>query len=87
MLKINCALSTNRTKKQWVDLGIHTEVCMTRPETCGEAGGAISMWVNIIDCGYRGGIVSSADQTSSSRFEISCTTTILYESLTDFIIY
>ena len=44
------ALSVDRTKKQWIDLGIHTEACMTRPETCGEAGGAISLWVNLIDC-------------------------------------
>ena len=31
---------------------------MTRPETCGAAGGAISLWINVIECGY-GGIISS----------------------------
>ena len=34
---------------------------MTRPETCGAAGGAISTWVNVITCGnVDGGIVSSS---------------------------
>ena len=34
----------------WIDLGIHIEACMTDPETCGEAGGAISLWLRVIDC-------------------------------------
>ena len=49
----------DRTPRQWVDLGIHTEACMTRPETCGGAGGAISLWVNVIHCPGMCGIVSS----------------------------
>ena len=32
---------------------------MTRPETCDAAGGAISLWVNIIDCPGYVGIISS----------------------------
>ena len=32
---------------------------MTRPETCGAAGGAISLWMRVIDCPSTGGIVSS----------------------------
>ena len=48
--QVNCALSLNRSRSQWVDLGIHTEACMTRPQTCGAAGGAISVWINIADC-------------------------------------
>ena len=43
----NNALRTDSTRRQWVDLGIHTDVCMTRPETCGTDGGAISMWLKI----------------------------------------
>ena len=43
-------MSTNHSLNQWVDLGVHTEACMTRPDTRGEAGGAISLWVNISDC-------------------------------------
>ena len=41
----------DHTKKQWVDLGIHTEACMTRPETCGAVAGAISLLVKLTgDC-------------------------------------
>ena len=40
-----CIFCGPEQRNQWVDLGIHTEACMTRPETCGAAGGAISMWV------------------------------------------
>ena len=32
---------------------------MTRAETCGAAGGAISLWVNVIGCIGDGGLVSS----------------------------
>ena len=48
--KVNGALNLDHTKSQWVDLGLHTDVCMTRPETCGAAGGAISLWVNVTYC-------------------------------------
>ena len=57
--EVNSAVSLDRTKSQWIDLGIHTEACMTRPETCGAAGGAISLWVNVTDCPDLAGIVSS----------------------------
>ena len=33
---------------------------MTRPETCGAAGGAISVWLNVVTCSSsRPGIISS----------------------------
>ena len=50
---------TDRAKNQWVDLGIHTEVCLTQPENCGAAGGAISVWLKVIDCSQYGGIIST----------------------------
>ena len=56
---LNSALTLDRTRSQWVDLGIHTEACMTRPETCGAVGGSISLWANLIDCTF-GGIISSS---------------------------
>ena len=66
--QVNSALTLNRTNNQWVDLGIHTEACMTRPETCGAAGGAISLWINVIECPINGGIISSrAEGSSGSR--------------------
>ena len=57
--QVNYALSLNQTHHQWVDLGIHTEACMTQPETCGAAGGAISLWLNIMTCDLWAGFVSS----------------------------
>ena len=57
--QVNNAWTVDRTKRQWVDLGIDTEACMTLPETCGAAGGAISLWMNVIDCQWFGGTVSS----------------------------
>ena len=73
--QVNCAWFVNHTRSQSIDLGIHTEACMTRPETCGAAGGAISVWVNVIECvSDRGGIVSSRSSSSSGSI-IYCTST------------
>ena len=36
--QVNNAVVTDRLQNQWIDLGIQTEACMTRPETCGPAG-------------------------------------------------
>ena len=59
-MQVNLAWNLTGTKKQWVDLGIHTEACMTQPDTCSAAGGAISLWVNANDCDSRiCGIISS----------------------------
>ena len=68
---MNSALTLDNTKNQWVDLGIHTEACMTQPETCGAAGGAISLWVNVMDCPTPvGGIISSNKQSKSTGLRI-----------------
>ena len=65
------ALTLNHTKSQWVDLGIHTETCLTQPNTCGAAGGAISVWVNAIKCPDFCGIISSwADGTTGSAIAL-----------------
>ena len=72
MLKINNALTLDQMKSQWIDLGIHTDVCMTRPDTCGVAGGAISLWVKLTgDCIKQHGIISSLTKQSSGSL-ISC---------------
>ena len=66
--QVNLALAVDQTKKQWVDLGIHTEVCMTRM-TCGAAGGAISLWMNVIACeNYDGLLTSGADEFFSGLY-------------------
>ena len=57
--KVNSALILDRTKRQWIDLGTRTEACMTQPETCGATGGAISMWLKIVDCPEGCGVISS----------------------------
>ena len=56
---MNSAWTVTHIKRQWINLAIHTDACMTRPETCGAAGGAISMWVKVIECIGDCGIVSS----------------------------
>ena len=45
VFQVHGAIDMNQTKKQWVDLGVLQEPCLTRPETSGAAGGAVSVWV------------------------------------------
>ena len=57
---MNLARTFNGANNQLVDLGTDTDACMTRPETCGAAGGAISLWINANDCdGSICGIITS----------------------------
>ena len=56
---MNKALTSDSTQRQWIDLGIHTEACMTLPETCSAAGGAISLWVKVAECKDSAGFISS----------------------------
>ena len=58
-------MATDRAQKQWVDLGTHTEVCMTQPETCGAAGGAIGFWIKVDHCFNVGGIISTRKYNGS----------------------
>ena len=66
-------MDLNRAKRHWVDLGIHTEACMTQPETCGAAGGAISLWVRVLACPTFGGIVTSANNPITTASALYCT--------------
>ena len=55
---------------------------MTLPEACGEAGGAISLWINVIDCpsSSSGGIVSSYQSVGTTGIRTYCSNSnILYE--------
>ena len=47
LFQVKSAISLDRTRKQWVDLGVLKEACITRPETCGAAGGAITLWIRV----------------------------------------
>ena len=44
---------------EWIELGVHYEACMTDPQTCGAAGGAISIWIRIHSFDYHGGILTT----------------------------
>ena len=44
---------------------------MTRM-TCGAAGGAISMWMKLVDCPDEGGIISTLDIGAQTGFRIFC---------------
>ena len=57
--QIYSAVSTDRSQNQWIDLGYHSNVCLTHRYGCGEAGGALSMWLRLIDCPARGGIITT----------------------------
>ena len=88
---MNKALALDRTRSQWVDLGIHTEACMTQPETCGEAGGSISLWVKVIECLSLCGIMTSSQASSGTSIRLTSQsfmydTLILHILLTDCIV-
>ena len=74
LICLQVALNLDHIKKQWVDIGIHTNACMTRPETCGEAGGAISVWLKDTGCPDWGGILSSYAVYGKSGSLIYCRT-------------
>ena len=65
-------MSSEKGPGRWIDLGIHTEACMSQPYTCGENGGAVSLWYRVITCPSLGGIISSFSGLASSGFSIYC---------------
>ena len=58
IFQINSAVSLDRSRQQWINLGVHPEVCITQPDTCGAAGAAVSLWVKIFECFPQGGILT-----------------------------
>ena len=65
--QVNSAWALNRTPNQWIDLGIHAGACITHPETC-SAGGAISLWVNILmHTPFYDGIVSAGSNIGVTK--------------------
>ena len=52
--------------RQWIELGIHREACLTRPDTCGiRKGGALSMWIQL-QSADRGGIITTQNENSGN---------------------
>ena len=47
-IQLDFAWTVDRTRRQWIDMGIVTGACMLSPASC-TAGGAISFWLNIPD--------------------------------------
>ena len=45
---------------------------MTQPETCGAAGGAISMWMKVHECPNNAGIMTTRENADSTGFSIYC---------------
>ena len=59
---------------------------MTRPETCGMAGGAISLWFRMISCTIETGI-TTGDSGTSGNVGRGIITTIRNSASTGFHVY
>ena len=80
-------MSTNKSRFQHIDLGIHTEACMTVPGTCGTSGGAISLWYRVTERSSLGAIVTTLQDFHSGGTSISCDgQQVLLVAKTEFII-
>ena len=64
------AVATDKAQQQWIDLGTHTEACLTRPDTDG--GCSISMWVRITACDGVNYVMTSGTFLNSTGFIFSC---------------
>ena len=72
LFEVKNAVSTDRLQKQWVSLGCASAyACLTIPESCGSAGGALSAWIKIGSCPGNGGIISSY-HLGQEGFIITC---------------
>ena len=58
IFQVGNAISTNASLRQWVDLGVNTEVCLRNPDSCSQ-GAAVSFWFNLNTSPYESGIVSA----------------------------
>ena len=59
-------MKTDRFSQRYLELGDMSVACLTVPETCGNPGGAISVWFKFISGQVDGRIVSSFGQPQSS---------------------
>ena len=64
---MNYALKTDLNLHQWASLGnLSAHACFSIPQSCGAAGGAISVWINIIEAPdallENDGIISSSEE-------------------------
>ena len=59
-------MNINKSRSQWIDFGFHPEVCLTQRYGCGVAGGAVSLWLRLIEVG--GILTTRSDQSGGFRF-------------------
>ena len=76
---VGYAVFPRANQDKWIDLGIQTGACMTRPEKCGATGGAISLWIKVHledVTSLTTGVITSMDEVSSGEistgFQIRC---------------
>ena len=55
----------------WVDLGNLSTACITRPETCGPEGAAVSLWFKLTYCNTESCLITSR-RSLSTGFGICC---------------
>ena len=65
-LQIGNAVRLDASQRQWIDLGIHTEVCLTRPDRC-TIGGAVSFWIKLIGTETYTGLLSTKESSGDIR--------------------
>ena len=62
-------MSTTLAQSQWIDLGIHTEACITQGNC---ASGALSFWLKVIKCQTVDGIISTYSYRRTRGFYLFC---------------
>ena len=74
MLQVNKAVRTNLTEKQWVNMGTFSPLaCFVIPTTCGAAGGALTVWMKILECPDETGVITSLNVSNFSEgFLVTC---------------
>ena len=63
--------------RQWIDLNIHVigGPCIAQPDTCGDSGGTVALWVKVGIPGEFPGIISSRRTVKARGFQICQTNT------------
>ena len=73
IFQLNKAVRTDLSKKQWLNMvNISALACFVIPQSCGSAGGALSVWMKIEECPDETGVVSSLISEFSEGFLMAC---------------
>ena len=63
--QVNHAWSLNSMYS--INLGVHTEACMTDPDSCGKTGGAVSFWLKLPEECINSFILTTDNRRRSQR--------------------